>query len=123
MRMYLHPASRGLRLSLEGKLAGDSVGELERCCRALTSLDPGATLLIDVRALESADENGYRLLDTMRRIMSAWGRIVSCWPIFNRPFRSLHFGPSRPIENRPAGYNPAPRVNLPALSFDRADHD
>ena len=38
-----------------------------------------------------------------------WARILSCRPIFNRPFRSLHFGPSRPIENRPAGWNPAPR--------------
>src|SRR5436309_680785 len=28
---------------------------------------------------------------------------------FNRPVRSLCFSPRRPIENRPAGWNPAPR--------------
>lgn len=66
MRMYLHPA-RSLRLSLEGDLAGESVAQLERCWRDLRSIEPREILLIDVRDLESADEDGYRLLEAMRR--------------------------------------------------------
>ena len=67
LRMYLHPSRKRTRISLEGDLAGGWVRELERCWRALSGPGLGDALFVDVSQLESADQNGYRLLDRMRR--------------------------------------------------------
>jgi hypothetical protein len=66
LRMYLHPGAGQTRLSLEGDLTGGWVRELERCWRALSGPDPGEFLFVDVSQLDSADQNGYRLLGAMR---------------------------------------------------------
>ena len=64
LRMYLHPSRKLTTISLEGDLSAGWVQELERCWRALSG--PGDSLSVDVSGLESADRDGYRLLDTMR---------------------------------------------------------
>src|SRR5439155_11012146 len=68
-------------------------------------------------------------LSSRRPSPELWGRIASCWPIFNRPFRRLHVSASRPIGNRPAGCNPAPpplppdQLLRPLVVFDQLFRD
>ena len=65
-RMYLHPGSKRILVSVEGDLSGIWVRELERCWRALSGPGSGDCLSVDVGGLESADKEGYGLLAAMR---------------------------------------------------------
>jgi hypothetical protein len=66
-RIYLHSTNGSEWLSLEGALAGQCVDDLERCWLALArSPHRGKTLLLDMSRLQSADQNGRKLLRRMR---------------------------------------------------------
>jgi hypothetical protein len=54
------------------------------------------------RMIDLYHSAGTRITSTF-----VWGRIVSCWPIFNRPL-APDCRSKKPIENRLAGYQPAP---------------
>ena len=66
-RIFLHSTPKTEWLSLEGKLAGDGVGELERCWHTLAPSVSCASLRLDVSRLDGADRNGEQLLSRMRR--------------------------------------------------------
>jgi hypothetical protein len=67
LRIYLHSTNGGEWLSLEGALAGNCVDDLERCWLALArSPLQGKSLLVDMTHLQSADQNGQKLLARMR---------------------------------------------------------
>ena len=65
-RIYLHSTNGDEWLSLEGTLAGQCVYDLERCWLALTRSHRSGSLLLDMTRLQSADQNGRRLLRQMR---------------------------------------------------------
>jgi hypothetical protein len=67
LRIYLHWTNESEWLSLEGALAGQCVDDLERCWLALArSPQGGKSLLVDMTRLQSADQNGQKLLARMR---------------------------------------------------------
>ena len=50
-------------LRLEGRLVGDWVAELERCCISIKTADPTRKLEIDMSDVEFIDEKGEALLE------------------------------------------------------------
>ncbi len=48
---------------LEGRLVGDWVAELERCCISIKTADPTRKLEIDMSDVEFIDEKGEALLE------------------------------------------------------------
>jgi anti-anti-sigma regulatory factor len=54
------------RLVVEGKLAGASVDELEKCWRSASSMEPGS-LLLDLTGVTFVDASGKKLLTLMHQ--------------------------------------------------------
>ena len=46
-------------------------------------------------------------------LFALWGSFVSCSADFIGALRALVLSPNRPVRNRPAGCNPAPRAQCP----------
>jgi hypothetical protein len=65
-RILLHSTPKAEWLSLEGKLAGPGVGELERCWHTLAPSGNGPSLRLDLSRLDGADPYGEQLLSRMR---------------------------------------------------------
>jgi hypothetical protein len=65
-RIYLHSTRKTEWLSLEGKLAGPGVGELERCWNTLAPSRTSPSLRLDVSRLDGTDRPGAQLLNRMR---------------------------------------------------------
>jgi anti-anti-sigma regulatory factor len=53
------------RFVVEGKLAGECVGELEKCWSALGSDYSPESILVDLTSVSFIDDSGKRLLSTM----------------------------------------------------------
>lgn len=54
-----------ITLRLEGRLVGDWVGELERCCTCLRTADPTRKVEIDASDVQFVDEKGEALLERL----------------------------------------------------------
>jgi hypothetical protein len=65
-RIYLHSTRKTEWLSLEGKLAGPGVGELERCWHTLAPSRTSPSLRVDVSRMDGTDQTGEQLLNRMR---------------------------------------------------------
>ncbi|HEV8369649.1 MAG TPA: hypothetical protein VGQ39_16955 [Pyrinomonadaceae bacterium] len=63
IRITSHNESSSTKLYLEGKLAGDSVAELERCW--MLSLATTSTVSVDLTAVSFIDSRGKQLLAKM----------------------------------------------------------
>ena len=63
IRITTHDEQSITRLFLEGKLAGEAVGELERCWSAVSASK--ATVSIDLTAVSFIDNKGKQLLTKM----------------------------------------------------------
>jgi ABC-type transporter Mla MlaB component len=63
IRITAHHEANTTRLSLEGKLAGDAVGELERCWRVAATTKTSVS--IDLTAVSFIDNRGKQLLVEM----------------------------------------------------------
>ena len=69
------------RLVVEGKLAGDCVGELERCWRATASEESPASILVDLSSVTFVDAAGKQLLMHMHEQgirFAASGLLAKC---------------------------------------------
>ena len=66
-RIHVHHEAAVTRFTVEGKLKGPWVGELERCWQAALAEAPGATVLVDLTGTLYIDESGKQLLARMRQ--------------------------------------------------------
>jgi ABC-type transporter Mla MlaB component len=57
----------GATLTLEGKLAGPWVKELERCWRSNVGMQPSRPVRVDLSSVTFIDEEGKALLEKMHR--------------------------------------------------------
>jgi len=55
------------RLVVEGKLAGASVGELEKCWHETTCSTPPESILVDLSGVTFFDQTGKQLLKDIRK--------------------------------------------------------
>jgi hypothetical protein len=65
LRITLRNDAEGKRFVVEGKLAGECVGELEKCWNALGSDYSPETILVDLSCVSFIDANGKQLLAQM----------------------------------------------------------
>jgi len=65
LRITLRNDSEGKRLVVEGKLAGECVGELEKCWNSLGSDYSPENILVDLSCVSFIDGNGKQLLAQM----------------------------------------------------------
>jgi len=65
LRITEHDTPEGLRLKLEGRLAGPWVGELEAAWRAALSRRAGRPLAVDLTGVDGVDDAGRYLLALM----------------------------------------------------------
>ena len=65
LRVTVEDPGTGLRLKVEGRLAGAWVPELEACWRMLSSQSPGVALTVDLTYTEFVDLAGRYLLSLM----------------------------------------------------------
>ena len=65
-RIHVHHETAGTRFTVEGKLKGLWVSELERCWQAAMTEAPGATIFVDLTGTLCIDESGKQLLARMR---------------------------------------------------------
>jgi anti-anti-sigma factor len=62
LRIHLKQSQDQVLLRLEGRLVGDWVAELERCCRELLSHEGILEIVIDLDAVSYIDSDGEALL-------------------------------------------------------------
>lgn len=67
LKITVHDAADGLRLKLEGKLAGAWVSELEHCWHTAKASHPNTAFLVDLRGVTFIDHAGRYLLQLMNR--------------------------------------------------------
>ena len=65
LRVTVEEPGTGLRLKVEGRLAGAWVTELEGCWRMLSARSPGVALTVDLTHTEFVDLAGKYLLSLM----------------------------------------------------------
>ena len=65
LRVHVENQTGGVRLRLEGRLAGAWVQELVRCCQKVLTAADYKSLTIDLDAVSYVDEQGQLLLDTL----------------------------------------------------------
>ncbi len=65
LRITICNRSERTCLFVEGKLAGDCVGELEKCWQSALSFEPRGSIIVDLRNVSFIDENGKNLLSRM----------------------------------------------------------
>ena len=66
-RVHIHRAIESTSFTLEGKLIGRFVSELENCWRAEISADPMSRFVVNLAAVSFVDAEGKELLSQMRR--------------------------------------------------------
>jgi anti-anti-sigma regulatory factor len=67
LKITAHDAADGLRLQLEGKLAGIWVYELEQCWRTAKTSHPNRTFSVDLTGVTFIDQAGGYLLQLLHR--------------------------------------------------------
>src|SRR5205807_6519422 len=67
LRITTDMTERAVTLTLEGRLAGNWVSELERCWQTIRATHQGKSICIDLRELIFADAAGKQLLAEMYR--------------------------------------------------------
>lgn len=67
LKITIHDSASECRFTLEGHLAGNWVYELEMCWHTARSAITGRKTTLDLRRIESADQNGQALLEEMFR--------------------------------------------------------
>ena len=67
LKITLHDSSRELRLTLEGKLSGPWVRELQQCWHTAASATLGRSTVVDLREVDFVDPDGQCLLAEMHR--------------------------------------------------------
>jgi anti-anti-sigma regulatory factor len=65
LRVTIHDSPSELRLSLEGRLAGPWVREVELCWQMAQSTPTNRTVTIDLREVDFVDAAGERVLTAM----------------------------------------------------------
>jgi hypothetical protein len=65
LRVTVEEPGTGLRLKVEGRLAGAWVTELENCWRSLSARSPGVALTVDLTHTEFVDLAGKYLVSLM----------------------------------------------------------
>jgi len=66
-RIHISRASESTSFTVEGKLTGPWVKELERCWRAEVSAEPTKPIVVNLTAVLFVDADGRELLMEMRR--------------------------------------------------------
>ncbi|MFP5264482.1 MAG: hypothetical protein ACLGJB_21560 [Blastocatellia bacterium] len=67
LRIETHHAPELTSFTVEGKLMGAWVSELERCWRTVTSAGPSKSILVNLAAVAFIDSEGRDLLARMHR--------------------------------------------------------
>lgn len=67
MKIQSDELGDGLRLKLEGRLAGAWVSELEQCWHTASAVHPDRNISVDLSGLTCVDQAGQYLLRLMRR--------------------------------------------------------
>jgi len=67
LKITLHDSSGEFRLSLEGRLAGEWVRELELCWQTASSTTEGRRTVVDLTDVDYVDAAGEALLGEMHR--------------------------------------------------------
>jgi len=65
LKITLHDSAGEFRLTLEGRLAGHWVRELELCWRTASSTTAGRRTVVDLAAVDFVDTAGEELLDSL----------------------------------------------------------
>jgi hypothetical protein len=65
LKITLHDSSRELRFTLEGRLSGPWVGELQQCWHTAASATMGRSTVVDLCEIDFVDPDGQRLLAEM----------------------------------------------------------
>jgi hypothetical protein len=66
-RIHIYRDSESIAFTIEGKLMGQFVQELERCWRRETSAEPENRIVVNLAAVSFVDVGGKNLLRLMRQ--------------------------------------------------------
>ena len=67
LRIHAHQRDGGMTFTLEGRLIGPWVKELEKCWQDAISPEPQISILVNLAAVSFVDSEGKELLTRMRR--------------------------------------------------------
>ena len=67
LRIHVEKEFHTITLCVEGRIVGDGVAELERCCQEVLAQSNHCKLIIDLDEVMSIDGEGWALLQRMSR--------------------------------------------------------
>jgi len=67
LRIHIHQRDGGMTFTLEGRLIGPWVKELEKCWQDAISAEPQSSILVNLACVSFVDSEGKELLTRMRR--------------------------------------------------------